>query len=674
VVASSIGGPLITDTRWKQVIAILAKRGGRFVPIQRGTKGKLRQAWNKTENTLSYRHACSELSAGHNIGLATGTGNLYILDFDNNADRGHECFHLADGLYTYRENAPDRAKFVFLCESPLPTRHDKPNGIELLGLNSNGTHCQGVIAGIHPTGAPIVWGGSNVPVLSVDIVAELWQDWTGKPLFFTPSAADHNNYPSTALAIAVSALNSIPPWSIDYTPWQGMVAAMRDEYGDDALPYVVEWAEGDAGEVEKMWRAYERDYNGRKTTMGTIFYLAELNGWVRPAPVVDSGVEELLAGAKAAVYSPVTIELMKVAGIRRCSDYRNTLTHIVETANAKHSLRVALTEHRLADELGIGKTTAHNHLKVLEAAGFMTIQRDEKGTVVDITPFAVASLSEPLLTKIEERGSLSDAEIGWQNEHRLDDAFASFRYKDAVGLRDGVCTPFMDTLSKAGRELWPLLARGDCDKTGLVEESGFGRRHVLGLLKKYVAAGLVYEKDDGTWALIEQAEERLDEVRPHMYTYGAGQFRAHKEAKRYGKWAGIRLRAAETDRDVDYWRGVIVQCKGKSEAALEWLLANGMDPKRLRSTPKPRQRWDYGEEWRTWGRPLFDNYIALDGVDHTDKVRMLSMAHRCEVRAMRERVDMMLMMSLKRVLYERTELEVYDAVPATAMFQMEMIL
>ena len=79
------------------------------------------KGWNQTANTLCADDALGHLHRG-NVGLAAGTGNLYIFDFDGNADRGHECPQLGGGMYVCRNNAPDRAKFIFTCDELIPTR------------------------------------------------------------------------------------------------------------------------------------------------------------------------------------------------------------------------------------------------------------------------------------------------------------------------------------------------------------------------------------------------------------------------------------------------------------------------------------------------------------------------------------------------------------------------
>ena len=60
---------------------------------------------------------------------------------------------------------------------------------------------------------------------------------------------------------------------MDYNRWIGIIAAMRDKFGDTALPTVEQWAKGKPGEVEREWSRVKSG-SGKKMDIGTIFYLA----------------------------------------------------------------------------------------------------------------------------------------------------------------------------------------------------------------------------------------------------------------------------------------------------------------------------------------------------------------------------------------------------------------
>jgi len=72
---------------------------------------------------------------------------------------------------------------------------------------------------------------------------------------------------------ARAALDKIGAYDVDYNTWIGIIAAMRDEFGEAAFSIVERWAQGKSGEVRREW---DRVKAGSKKAMhmGTIYYLA----------------------------------------------------------------------------------------------------------------------------------------------------------------------------------------------------------------------------------------------------------------------------------------------------------------------------------------------------------------------------------------------------------------
>lgn len=75
---------------------------------------------------------------------------------------------------------------------------------------------------------------------------------------------------------AKEALRKIGPYDVDYNRWIGIIAAMRDEFGEAAFPFVEQWAQGKPGEVRREWDRIKTSA-GRSMHVGTIFYLAAGN-------------------------------------------------------------------------------------------------------------------------------------------------------------------------------------------------------------------------------------------------------------------------------------------------------------------------------------------------------------------------------------------------------------
>ncbi|MDI9548761.1 MAG: PriCT-2 domain-containing protein [Chloroflexota bacterium] len=275
---------------WRTVVRILAARGAGFVLISAGKKPQ-DKGWQR--HPVDEAAALAHLARGLNVGLATGAGSplrLYAFDMDHDAMRGYDCAALEGSLTIARENAPDKAKFIFACPDELPGRKDtlridkktgqvRGSGTELLALSSTGGCQNCVIAGMHASGAPIRWTGHTIAVLDAAVVAELWRAWTGQELFRTyvprPSSA-----PPPALAVVADALRRVDPWSLDYDQWISVLAALKHDYGDDALDLAVHWGQGRPGEVEGKWATFGD--HPRPSTVRTIYRLALAAGWQPP--------------------------------------------------------------------------------------------------------------------------------------------------------------------------------------------------------------------------------------------------------------------------------------------------------------------------------------------------------------------------------------------------------
>ena len=135
---------------------VLVRRPGEQYRNQHGetviAKGKepIGYGWQKYPKTLA--EVGKHVKRGGNGGLAGGANNLILIDLDKDRDGALALWpELAETLEIYRENAPDRAKFVLHIDGPLPPsakNHDA--GIEVLAKGSHG-----VIVGTHESGAVI---------------------------------------------------------------------------------------------------------------------------------------------------------------------------------------------------------------------------------------------------------------------------------------------------------------------------------------------------------------------------------------------------------------------------------------------------------------------------------------------------------------------------------------
>jgi hypothetical protein len=83
-------------------------------------------------------------------------------------------------------------------------------------------------------------------------------------------------------ALAVDALNSISPE--DYDIWLKIGQALHSQ-GHHMLGHWIDWSRGSEkykdGECESKWKSFHRG-GERPVSLGTLFFLAESNGWIRP--------------------------------------------------------------------------------------------------------------------------------------------------------------------------------------------------------------------------------------------------------------------------------------------------------------------------------------------------------------------------------------------------------
>jgi hypothetical protein len=159
-------------------------------------KAPIGKAWNKSPYTLD--QVTKHYLRGGNIGLLCGHNQLFTLDADAEIPQTTAGAivaalpALADTLTTFRDTAPDRAKFLvrMVDGDPLPASKSY-SGFEILSINKEGTHAgkQAVIAGTHAGNgkdvppAPLRWrctGGKLLEVTAAQVAA-LVATVTGKP-------------------------------------------------------------------------------------------------------------------------------------------------------------------------------------------------------------------------------------------------------------------------------------------------------------------------------------------------------------------------------------------------------------------------------------------------------------------------------------------------------------
>ena len=151
--------------------------------------------WQRRALTLAEAHAHAR--RGGNVGLLGGHGGLILIDLDRDRDGGLAAWpELAETVEIYRDSATDRSKFIVRVVGDLPPSvKDHDSGTEILAAGT-----QGVIAGVHNSGARIQFRGDRIIEVDAMRVAAFWRQRTGTDL---GHAGHHHEDPGPADAEAV---------------------------------------------------------------------------------------------------------------------------------------------------------------------------------------------------------------------------------------------------------------------------------------------------------------------------------------------------------------------------------------------------------------------------------------------------------------------------------------
>lgn len=618
----------------------------------------------------------------YNIGISCGASDLVVIDFDPQNDAPP-----VDSLFD-----EDDLRYAIIVDTPSGGSHlyfRKPAGVDI--NSSTNKVRQGV--DVRARGGYVVASPSylddpttkNYPAKGFGPYSlrpdHKFSDVSPTELAILsgevrelataqPRAASTTSAPveTPTLSRLADALNHIDPNDIDYNTWQGIIAAIHDTVGVDALGAVINWADGKPGEVEKKWNSYDRPYSGPKRTLLSVYYLARKGGWVDPTCVADTTLD--LTGLREWVGSPACLSLLKKRGIARPTGLIETLGHLVRLAHDRNSHKVYVSCRELANMIGSSAMSISRRLQKMEETNIVTLTTQGQGQMVDFTPI----LLDPSVTvfiatqEMGEGVTLRSSEF-W-GQHTGDDAFKSYPYAYAVKRRMENKSPLMTSLGATGYLLWPRLEQGGTIKE--LAESGLSVATVRASVKKYLSCGLL-EVDESdrqkSYRLIDNAEEMLDEIRPHMTTAFVGQMRVGRNHGETATYAAFKLRQRKKmeKRDVLWWENLRDDADRRAAIIFESLKEQGYDATKKVGKEKEirsRRRFDYGEEWRTWGRPLFDAYNALGDMPDSQRAHSLTLSivpkdageeqFHAALLEMRERLRMVRMMAPKRATYERT--------------------
>lgn len=516
---------------------------------------------------------------------------------------------------------------------------------------------------------------SNLAVLPqhiIDLLIPAKQEW---------ARTDSAPIPVEAEEIR-ARLACIPPLGT-YDDWLEILMAVHSAYPDEVgVALCEEWSPGKPGEIAKKFASFKKGGRG----IGTLIYLSNQHGYQAR---VNQEIRAQIAQVKAWVGTEASVLWARSMMRQSSAPFITTLRTLLDICVERGSWKIKVSCRDLATMLATSPMSASRRINKMAELGIVNKEDTEKGQTLDLSPLS----SVKFVTEYIESGdTVTNLTTPFAARHTGDDAFAVYPYAYAVKRRGGV-SPLMTSLGATGLELWGHLADGGTIKE-IAAASGYSIGSVRNAVKKFMACGLLdYDEEDSTYVLKENAEEILDEVRPHMATYHVGQMRIARAASATANYAMLRLRRrkAMEPREVMWWENLRADKDKVAMLIFEQLEEQGFDGRMKVGKEKAvrrRTRIDWGEEWRTWGRNLFDAYnILADKHDIHTKIRLLTTAEvgpdaspetfKEGMRVMRERVEMMLVMSHKRVAYERTAVEPQEELPHTEpqhKLQLEMEL
>lgn len=300
--------------------------GWHLVPIPGGSKGPAGKGWNQPESpdnpegyTRNLERILRHFEQGGNLGLATLPSRIAVLDIDDLPksrrffeDHGHgqdfESLLADDSNLHIRSGRPGRDKILFRVTDGFnlhTCNKSQSVGFELRYQSRAGTTTQDVLPpSIHPdTGKPYQWKGSledihSLPYWLEQVWMELEHGGTKTPRGTNyQEKTEKETLTRFERAMLTHALKSIP--SEDYDTWVKVGLALKNSLSDSGLDIWLDWSRmTTAGNFcqdacENKWHQALEGEVPVQVTLGSIFFMAEQNGWSKKV-FVESQLKYLL--------------------------------------------------------------------------------------------------------------------------------------------------------------------------------------------------------------------------------------------------------------------------------------------------------------------------------------------------------------------------------------------
>jgi hypothetical protein len=373
------------------------------------------------------------------------------------------------------------------------------------------------------------------------------------------------------------------------------------------------------------------------------YSIGKARTWLEDHPPDPKASTANLAAARQWVRSAACLDRLRAAGVRRVADLVPILDAIVELAQTRRTARIVTTVRAVADLCAIATSTAYRRLAKVGDAGLITMQPVEYGTLIDLSPILEAAKHnelDPSGTLSTIRSSVGGVPLGsscdddFFADHRIDEAFTNYPRSYAIKRRGlPADTELNPGLNSSGLVLWAALAKGGTVKE-LAEATGLTEACVRATVNRYDQSGLLFiwkQRRANVYELHPNFEERLDEARPQMTTYGIGQLRAARNASSIADFAQHKLdgRMPLEPGEKSKLENRRDKADAKAGAHHDALLGMGINPFiKVRPPGPPRSylKIDQGEEWVSIHRPIFEQWQELADLQFADRYRKLGMA------------------------------------------------
>ncbi len=309
------------DSFMRRFGATLIDNGYRILPLVPGEKKPGRYASGEWNNYADWARHCerptSEIEfdiwsrwpdAG--IGIACGTVTLVDIDVRDAALVGKLktlAFRICGETPLQRVGLAPKVGLVYRTEAPIHGIKQHP--VEVLGVGN-----QFVAYGIHPvTGRPYEWLDESPHSFHLDdlpLVTEaqlreflaaaakiIPPEMQVAPLVRSSEGERGSSDQRGTLTAITEALGFIPNHDLQWDDWFRVAMAMKGALGEEGWPLFVGWSatssKHDPAATWNLWRGLKP----RSMGAGTIYWLAEENGWT-PSPelTLNGFIEEALRG------------------------------------------------------------------------------------------------------------------------------------------------------------------------------------------------------------------------------------------------------------------------------------------------------------------------------------------------------------------------------------------